>query len=93
MLETDGYTTFSNEWRRPLVRSYDTTDYKTGRATHGHHPAKGVQPTFFAFGPDIEEGVVIENARLVDEAPTIARALGLEMKDVDGRVIEEIYKK
>jgi len=93
VLETDGYTTFGNDWRRPLVRSYDISDYKTGRATHGHHPAKGVQPTFFAFGPDIEEGVVVENARLVDEAPTIARALGLEMVDTDGRVIEEIYKK
>ena len=52
-----------------------------------------MQPTFFAFGPDIEPGVVIEKACLVDEAPTIARALGIEMKDCDGHVIEEIFKK
>ena len=52
-----------------------------------------MQPTFFAFGPDIEPGVVVERANLVDEAPTFARALGLEMKDVDGRVVEEIFKK
>ena len=93
VLETDGYTTFNNDWRRPLVRPYDTSDYKTGRATHGHQPDKGVQPTFIAFGPDIKPGVVIERAYLVDEAPTFARALGLEMKGCDGRVIEEIFNK
>ena len=93
VIEADGYTSYTNEWTRPYVRSYDISDYKTGRATHGHHPDKGVQPTLFAFGPDIEPGVVIDRAHLVDEAPTFARALGLEMKDVDGRVLEEIFKK
>ena len=93
VIEADGYTSYTNEWVRPFVRSYDLTDYKTGRGTHGHHPDKGAQPTLFAFGPDIEPGVVIDRAHLVDEAPTFARALGLEMKDVDGRVLEEIFKK
>lgn len=92
VLETDGYTSFSSEWRRPLIRNKDLSDYRFGNATHGHHPDKGPQPTFFAFGPDFRAGAVAERARLVDEAPTIARALGVDLGSVDGRVIEEVLR-
>lgn len=60
VLETDGFTTFSNDWSRPLVRPLDMSDYRFGKATHGHHPDKGPQPTLLAFGPDIQPGVVLE---------------------------------
>lgn len=91
VVESDGYTTFSNDWRRPLVRSMNNDDYKYGRGTHGHHPDKGPQPTLIAFGPDIKPGAVLSNARLVDEAPTFAHALGLTMEHTDGRVLEELF--
>ena len=92
VLENDGYSSFSNEWTRPYIRPLDTGDYRFGRATHGYCPEKGPQPTMFGFGPSLRPGAVIEDARLVDEAPTFARILGLEMKDVDGRVLEEILR-
>ncbi len=92
VLETDGFTTFSNEWTRPLVRPLDLSDYRFGKATHGHHPDKGPQPTVIAFGPDIRPGAVVEHADLTDEAPTFAKALGIEMKDTDGSVIEGIFR-
>jgi predicted AlkP superfamily pyrophosphatase or phosphodiesterase len=90
VIETDGYSSFTNEWLRPYIRPLDTSDYKSGRATHGYCPEKGPQPTMFGFGPGLKPGANIANARLVDEAPTFARILGLEMKDVDGVVLEEI---
>lgn len=90
VIETDGFTSFTNEWTRPLVRVLDPGDYRFGRATHGHLPEKGPQPTLLAFGPRIRQGAVLENARLVDEAPTIARLLGLEMTGVDGRALDEL---
>ena len=89
--ETDGYTTFSNDWTGSPVRSFDTSDYRFGKATHGYQPDKGPQPTFLAFGPHIKPGVVIEHGAIVDHAPTIAKALGLEMAEVDGRAIDEIF--
>lgn len=90
VLETDGYTSFTNEWMRPLVRKLDTSDYRFGRATHGYLPEKGPQPTLIAFGPSIREGAVLENARLVDEPLTIAQVLGLSMPNTDGRVLSEL---
>lgn len=90
VIESDGYTSFSEDWRRPFVEKLDVTDYRFGRATHGHHPDKGPQPTFFAFGPDIKAGVEIERRRTVDEAPTYAKILGVEMPWADGEVIGEI---
>lgn len=90
VLETDNYTSFSNAWTRPLIRGKDLSDYRFGNATHGHHPDKGPQPTFFAFGPHFRAGAVVERAVLADEAPTIARILGVDMGEVDGRVIEEV---
>lgn len=90
VLETDGYTTFSNAFTRPFVRRLDNSDYKFGRATHGYHPEKGPQPTLIAFGPDIRPGVHVDRRPIVDEAPTYARLLGVELPDAEGKAIGEI---
>ena len=92
MLETDGYTSFSNACTRPLVRRADNSDYKCGHATHGYHPDKGPQPMLLACGPHIRPGVILERRSLVDEAPTYARILGVELPEAEGKAIEEILK-
>ncbi len=92
VLETDGYTAFNNDWVKPVLRPKDLSDYRYGNATHGHHPDKGPQPTLFAFGPDIRAGAVVKHARLVDEAPTIAKILGLTMENTDGSPLHEILR-
>lgn len=93
VVETDGYTTFANDWVRPLVRPLDNSNYRFGRATHGHLPEKGPQPTLFSFGPHMRPGAVIRDARLVDEAPTFAHALGIEMTGIDGRCLTELFNE
>lgn len=90
VVETDGYSSFSEDWKRPIVAPLDITDYRFGRATHGHLPDKGPQPVFFAVGPDIKEGVYLERRPTVDEAPTYAKILGAEMPWADGVAIDEI---
>ena len=92
VVEGDDYTSFSNDWVRPLVKPLDNRNYRFGRASHGHLPEKGPQPTLIAFGPDIKPGIVLENARLVDEAPTFVHALGLTMENVNGRALTELFK-
>jgi predicted AlkP superfamily pyrophosphatase or phosphodiesterase len=92
ILETDGYTSFGDDWLRPLVKGFDSSDYRHGRATHGYLPEKGPQPFLLAKGPGIRDGAVLENAFLVDEAPTFARVLGLALPDTDGRILEEILE-
>nr|WP_122012258.1 ectonucleotide pyrophosphatase/phosphodiesterase [Maliibacterium massiliense] len=92
VVETDGYTSFGNDWRRPLVRPLDASDYKYGHATHGHMPEKGPQPPLLCMGPHFAPGAVLETADIVDEAPTFARALGLQMPSADGKALEALLR-
>ena len=90
VLETNGTYSFGNDWRDPVIRPIDLSDYKLAHGTHGYLPDKGPQPCLVAFGPDIRPGAVVEDAGIVDIAPTVAASLGFSMPSVDGRVISEI---
>jgi predicted AlkP superfamily pyrophosphatase or phosphodiesterase len=90
VLETDGYTSFGDDWKRPIVKNFDSSDYRYGRATHGYLPDKGPQPVLLAKGPGVKNGVVLEKGRIIDEAPTFAKLLGVELPDADGKPILEI---
>ena len=91
-LETDGYTTFSEGHERPLTASFSNDDYRLGRATHGYLPDKGPQPVFYAKGPAFKDGAELQRCNTVDEAPTLAKALGFDMPDTDGRILTELLK-
>lgn len=91
VLESDGYTSFGDRAVRPLVQNFDISDYRFGRATHGYIPDLGAQPVFVAKGPDFRENVTLARGRIVDEAPTYARILGVELP-ADGRPMEEFLK-
>ena len=45
-----------------------------------------------ARGKGIKKGLVIDKMNLIDEGPTFAKLLGIELKGADGRVIEEILE-
>lgn len=92
VLETNGTYSFGNRWLGPVIRPVDVTDYKLAHGTHGHHPDKGPQPTLLAFGPDIRPGTVVDQAGIVDIAPTVACALGFSMPDTDGSPVREILR-
>jgi len=90
ILETDGYTSFGENYIRPIVTNFDFSDYRFGRASHGYLPDKGPQPVFYAKGPSFKEGVILDRRSIVDIAPTLARALGISLPDADGAVMEEL---
>lgn len=92
VVESDGYTSFGDKAVRPLVQNFDVSDYRFGRATHGYMPDYGPQPVFVAKGPDIREGVMLDRGKVVDEAPTFAKLLGLTLPQADGSAIGEILK-
>jgi len=92
-LETDGFTSFSNSCVRPVVvNSFDASDYRSGKATHGYLPDKGPQPVFLAVGPDFKKNVIIERRPVVDLAPTWAKLLGVPLPEADGRPILAFLK-
>jgi predicted AlkP superfamily phosphohydrolase/phosphomutase len=55
----------------------------------GSHDEKGI---FLAMGPGIEQGKVLEGARLIDVPPTILHAMELPVpSDMDGQVLTEVF--
>ena len=92
VLESDGYTSFGDKAVRPLVQNFDVDDYRFGRATHGYLPDFGAQPVFVAKGPDFRCGVTLERGLVVDEAPTYAKLLGVELPQADGRPMEQFLR-
>ena len=88
VLESDGYTSFGDRPTRPLVQNYDLTDYRFGRATHGYYPDLGPQPVFVAKGPGFKEGVTLDRALIVDEAPTYAKLLGVDLPEAEGKALD-----
>ena len=95
---------FIIEGKEPMSFGYDPAaplftqtvpggDYKTSPGTHGGLPWRDHRTTFFACGPAFEKGAVIEQARIVDEAPTMASIFGFEMEDIDGKCLDTLLKK
>ncbi|MBN3010041.1 alkaline phosphatase family protein [Ruthenibacterium lactatiformans] len=84
---TDGYS-FTSKTTGDLVCSKtDDSNYKYANATHGHMPEKGPKPAFIMKGPGVKKNVQLSGCNIVDEAPTIAKLLGFEMKQADGQPI------
>lgn len=90
VLESDGYTSLVNGVERPLVQNLDNTDYRYGRATHGYLPDKGPQPFFLGKGPAFRKGARLKRRPIVDEGPTFARILCVELPEAQGRVMEQL---
>jgi len=60
------------------------------RHEHGYLPTNPKMFTSLVLsGRGIRKGATLGHVRSLDVAPTIARLLGLEMKDVEGRVLTE----
>lgn len=61
--------------------------------THGYpNSDPELDGIFIANGPEIKQGAVLDRIRNLDVAPTLAKLMGLEFPDVDGRVLEEILR-
>ena len=82
----DGFQ-FSNAIAGDLI-----TTTAAPRGKHGYMPEKGPHPIFLAHGPAFKDGVTLENANLVDIAPTLAAVLGQTMPEAEGRVLTELLK-
>ena len=70
--------------------SVEPGSHVLGKATHGSCPERKENTLFIAAGPDVRPGVVYETRSMVDEAVTMAAMIGLEMKDTDGKIMEEM---
>lgn len=67
-------------------------EHKVGAATHGSRPDRAENTLFIASGPSVKKGVVIPQADMVDEAVTMAKMIGFDMPNTDGKLLKEMLK-
>ncbi|WP_423410565.1 alkaline phosphatase family protein [Heyndrickxia sp. MSNUG] len=73
------------------VTKHDAKTKKYTYACHGYSPDKeGYHTVFFAAGKGIRPGIAVRSMHLVDEGPTFARLLGLDLGNTDGRIVDGI---
>lgn len=92
VVETDGYTAYSDAWNEPLLNPIDLSDYRLGLATHGYQPEKGPQPVFLGSGPAFAPGVFLETGEIIDVAPTLSRILGADMPQAEGHCMHQLLR-
>lgn len=90
MVEGEDGVSFSNKFLGDIYTLADNSDYKYSVATHGHEPEKGPKPAFIVSGPGVKQGVEVSGGKIVDEAPTIAALMGIELQSADGNAIKEL---
>lgn len=90
VVDTDGCTSFSSNWNGPLVRVNQGAESGKHHSSHGHMPEKGPQPPMIVYGPAFRKGVCLDDGNILDEAPTFAAALGLELPQAQGKPIKEL---
>jgi predicted AlkP superfamily pyrophosphatase or phosphodiesterase len=73
------------------ISERDVREKRYTFASHGYSPEKDNYKTIFiAAGNGIRQNTIVPSMNLVDEGPTFARLLGLNLGETDGRVIEEL---
>lgn len=95
MLEAKKGYLFENQIApKPImtIEELDNTDLIHHRNNHGYSPIlkKDYETVFIAAGNKIKKGINIGKMKLIDEGPTFAKIIGLELENVEGRVLEEI---
>lgn len=61
--------------------------------THGYISTDpDIQALFIAWGRGVKHGVKLQTVANIDVAPTAAKLLGVELKDVEGKVLTEILQ-
>lgn len=91
MLEAEEGFYFKNGCLKPMAEASE--DIGIHRGAHGYDPdSPGYGTFFFAAGPSFKPGARASQMYLIDEGPTMARALGLELEDADGAVIDSLLR-
>ncbi|EFS03194.1 type I phosphodiesterase/nucleotide pyrophosphatase family protein [Listeria seeligeri FSL S4-171] len=96
MLEGEVGYYFSDDLNGPLHE--EVTEDMLGKpgyykAVHGYSPKKeNYQTTLIFNGPGIKTGENIAHAKLIDEAPTFAKILGLKFPNTAGKIISDIFE-
>ena len=84
-----GYS-ISSVWNEKADQEYITESLE--KATHGYLPSlPNYQTLFFAYGPSVAPGYVIDSMCIMDIFPTICTHLGIKTEPVDGKIVDGLF--
>ena len=83
---------FEGEFIKSITKEDVIADHKYTLACHGYSPEKENYGTIFMASGKGIQAVTLPSIRLIDEGPTFARLLGVNLGETDGRIVEEILK-
>ncbi|MBO1004846.1 alkaline phosphatase family protein [Pseudogracilibacillus auburnensis] len=93
MIEADKGYYFTEHLDGAFIDEITQEDIENRRytvASHGYSPEKDNYTTLIiAKGKGIRKNVQIDQMHLVDEGPTFARLLGLDLGDTDGKIVND----
>ncbi|WP_084374930.1 alkaline phosphatase family protein [Neobacillus soli] len=81
---------FGGEYLKSITPKDAAADKRYTLACHGYSPEKEDYGTIFMAAGKGIQAITLPSIRLIDEGPTFARLLGVNLGSTDGRVIEEI---
>lgn len=92
VVESEPGVAIGTHWnRRPVIRREDA-DYRGNIGAHGHAPRHGGQPVFVATGPAFVPDLQLGRRSMLDEAPTFAAVLGLELPQSEGSAMHDVLR-
>jgi predicted AlkP superfamily pyrophosphatase or phosphodiesterase len=83
---------FEGEFIKTITKEDVNANHKYTLACHGYSPEKENYGTIFMAAGKGIKSITLPSIRLIDEGPTFARLLGVNLGQTDGRAIEEILK-
>ncbi|MEH7377774.1 ectonucleotide pyrophosphatase/phosphodiesterase [Neobacillus drentensis] len=83
---------FEGEFIKTITKEDVNADHKYTLACHGYSPEKENYGTIFMAAGKGIKSITLPSIRLIDEGPTFARLLGVNLGQTDGRTIEEMLK-
>lgn len=90
----EGYSFSDSPLGESTLAPADPKNPDAVKGTHGYHPGDpGMHATFVAWGAGIRRGVKLGVIPSVDVAPTVARVLGVEFPNTDGKALEQILER
>lgn len=90
VVESEPGVAVGSRWDQGAVLRSGDPDCPPSRGAHGHVPRHGGQPVFIASGPSFTPGLDLGRRSMLDQAPTFAAVLGLELPSAEGAVMTDV---
>ncbi len=83
-----------NDGQTVIVKTFDNKIYRDEAYLPRHTGAHRRAGIFLVHGPNIKQGIVIENPQIADIAPTILNLLNIPIpSEMDGKVLQDIFTR